>query len=83
MMSNRIVSTGSSAPIKGVVCSVVGGLLFTLNDALVKFVAGDYPTGQLMFVRGIFVSKIVGINAHYLFNPGRNLLPSTFLMPDG
>lgn len=34
---------------------VTGGLFLTMNDALLKWLAGDYSVGQLMFVRGLFV----------------------------
>jgi len=34
---------------------VAGGLFITLNDAVLKWMAGDYPVGQIMFVRGLFV----------------------------
>ncbi len=54
-MANRTVSAGSSAPLKGVLCIVTGGLFLTMNDALLKWLAGDYPVGQIMFVRGLFV----------------------------
>lgn len=54
-MANQIVSDRLSAPMKGVLCMIVGGLFITLNDALLKWMVGDYSVGQIMFVRGLFV----------------------------
>jgi drug/metabolite transporter (DMT)-like permease len=34
---------------------VLSGLFLTLNDAALKWLAGDYPVGQIMFLRGVFV----------------------------
>jgi len=34
---------------------VVAGLLLTANDAVLKWLTGGYLTGQIMFVRGVFV----------------------------
>lgn len=31
------------------------GLFLTLNDAVLKWLTGDYPVGQIMFLRGLFV----------------------------
>ncbi len=38
-----------------VMCMLVGTAVLTLNDALIKALAGTYPTGQLLFIRGLFV----------------------------
>jgi drug/metabolite transporter (DMT)-like permease len=34
---------------------LVAGLLLTTNDAILKWLTSGYPTGQIMFVRGIFM----------------------------
>ncbi len=31
------------------------GFFLTLNDAVLKWLTGDYPVGQIMFLRGVFV----------------------------
>lgn len=38
-----------------IVCMLVGAAILTLNDGLIKHLAGTYPTGELLFIRGIFV----------------------------
>lgn len=38
-----------------ITCMLVGTAVLTLNDALIKALAGTYPTGQLLFIRGLFV----------------------------
>jgi drug/metabolite transporter (DMT)-like permease len=34
---------------------VIAGLLLTANDGILKWLTGGYSTGQIMFVRGLFV----------------------------
>jgi drug/metabolite transporter (DMT)-like permease len=41
---------------KGILCMVAGGALITVNDAILKWLSDTYPVGEVMFVRGIFVS---------------------------
>lgn len=38
-----------------IACMLVGTAILTLNDALIKALSGTYPTGQLLFIRGLFV----------------------------
>jgi drug/metabolite transporter (DMT)-like permease len=38
-----------------IACMLVGTVVLTLNDALIKVLAHTYPTGQLLFIRGLFV----------------------------
>lgn len=38
-----------------IVCMLVGAAILTLNDGLIKLLAGTYPTGELLFIRGLFV----------------------------
>ncbi|MEM7670786.1 MAG: DMT family transporter [Pseudomonadota bacterium] len=38
-----------------VLCMLGGTAVLVLNDALVKALAETYPTGQLLFIRGLFV----------------------------
>jgi drug/metabolite transporter (DMT)-like permease len=53
----------SSAPLHGIACMVAGGALLTANDALLKWLSADYPVGQILFVRGLFVMVPVGLLA--------------------
>jgi drug/metabolite transporter (DMT)-like permease len=47
--------SGSSHPLKGILYMVVAGLLLTANDGILKWLTDGYSSGQLMFVRGLFV----------------------------
>jgi drug/metabolite transporter (DMT)-like permease len=49
-----------SYPAKGIACMVIGGALLTLNDALLKWLVGAYPVGQLLFLRNLFVLAAIG-----------------------
>lgn len=42
-----------SATTIGVLCAVVASTAFTLNDAGIKFLSGDYPLHQIVFVRTV------------------------------
>ena len=57
-MKNAV--TPSSAA-KGIACMVAGGVLLTLSDAIMKWLTGTYPVGQIIFLRGVFVSIPVGL----------------------
>ena len=46
---------GSASPGRGIFYSLLGGFLLTANDAVLKWLTGDYPVGQLLFFRGLFV----------------------------
>lgn len=39
---------------------VIGGALLTANDAVLKWLSGDYPVGQIMFLRGLFMFVPIG-----------------------
>lgn len=38
-----------------IACMLSGAAILTLNDALIKGLAETYPTGELLFIRGLFV----------------------------
>lgn len=40
---------------RAVMCMLGGSLLLTINDALIKSLAANYPVGEVLFVRGVFV----------------------------
>lgn len=50
---------GSASPGRGILYSLLGGLLLTANDAVLKWLTGDYPVGQLLFFRGLFVLLVI------------------------
>jgi drug/metabolite transporter (DMT)-like permease len=49
------VSRVSSAPMLGIGCMLIAGLLMTANNAILKWVTGGYPAGEVIFIRGIFI----------------------------
>lgn len=44
---------GSTAPGRAIALAVAGGALLTISDAGLKYLAGDLPPGQIMFIRGV------------------------------
>ena len=48
-------TVGFSTSLKGILCMLAGSALLTGNDAVLKWLTADYPVGQVMFLRGIFV----------------------------
>lgn len=46
--------SGSLSSTKGIACAIAGGALLTLNDGVMKWLTGSYPTGEILFVRGAF-----------------------------
>lgn len=40
---------------KGIACMILGGLLLTINDAIQKWMTTDFPTGQLLAMRAVFM----------------------------
>jgi drug/metabolite transporter (DMT)-like permease len=45
---------------RGIAALVVGMAAFTVNDALVKFVARHYPVGEIIFARGVMAVALIG-----------------------
>lgn len=46
----------AAAPVlRAVVCMLVGVVLLSLNDALIKSLTQGYPVGEILFLRGVFV----------------------------
>jgi drug/metabolite transporter (DMT)-like permease len=58
----NIPSTDAS-PLRGIACMVAGFALLTLNDAVLKWLTASYPTGEIVFMRSIFVMMLVAILA--------------------
>ena len=61
MSNSGNITTGSSAPLKAIICMLLGTAILALNDAVLKWLTSDYPAGQIMFCRGIFISLPLGI----------------------
>ena len=49
------------APGRGIACMVGGSLLLTMNDGVVKWVAGDFELGQVLFSRGLAAMIIIAL----------------------
>lgn len=45
----------TDAPGKAILCALAGGAVLTLNDGLVKTLAAEFPTGQILAIRGMFI----------------------------
>ncbi len=57
----RLVQTGPA-----ILCMLASVILLTCNDTIVKSLSGHYPTGQLLFIRGLCVWPwIVGLAYWY------------------
>jgi len=54
-MSSVNPLSSSAAPVRGILYMLVGSALLTVNDSVLKWLAGSYPVGQLMCLRGLFV----------------------------
>lgn len=54
-------SPASISPVKGIACVVGGGALLALNSTVAKFLVADYPAGQIMVVRALFVFLLVAV----------------------
>jgi len=59
------MKTRSQAPLAGIACMVGGGALLTLNDVTVKWLSADYPIGEIMSLRGLFVFLPIALIAGY------------------
>ena len=46
---------GAAPTVRAVVCMLIGVVLLSLNDALIKSMTQGYPVGEILFVRGAFV----------------------------
>ncbi|MDA0675671.1 MAG: hypothetical protein O3A88_04825 [Proteobacteria bacterium] len=47
--------------VEGIACMVIGGLVLTVNDAIVKYMAGLYPVGEVMFIRGAATVLLIAL----------------------
>ncbi|NQU61444.1 MAG: DMT family transporter [Rhodospirillales bacterium] len=50
---------------RGIAFMLLGGALLTMNDAVLKWLTGDYPVGQIMFMRGLFVFLPISILVYH------------------
>ncbi len=56
-------SARPNAPGRGILFMLLGAAVLTVNDTVLKWLTGGYPTGQIMFMRGIFVVLPVAVLA--------------------
>lgn len=53
----------TDAPGKAIALALAGGAVLTLNDGFVKALTADFPPGQVLALRGLFVYIVVAIFA--------------------
>ena len=53
--------TRANAPGRGILFMLLGTAILTVNDAILKWLTAGYPTGQLIFMRGIFVTLPIAL----------------------
>ena len=53
--NDTIVMAYPAKSARAIGCMLLGVGLLTFNDSLMKSLAGGYPVGQLLFLRGIFI----------------------------
>lgn len=53
----------TDAPGKAILLALVGGVIFTLNDGIVKTLTADFPPGQVLALRGVFIYMMVAMFA--------------------
>lgn len=46
-------------PGRAIICALAGGAVLTLNDGLVKSLAAEFPTGQVLAIRGMFIYLMI------------------------
>lgn len=49
----------TDSPGKAILCALAGGAVLTLNDGLVKTLSVDFPVGQVLALRGVFIYIMV------------------------
>jgi drug/metabolite transporter (DMT)-like permease len=60
-----MAGTPLTASVRGILCMVAGMALLTLNNAFLKTLSLDYPTGQLVALRAVFVFIPIAVLAWY------------------
>jgi drug/metabolite transporter (DMT)-like permease len=50
-----MVANIPSRPLAGIGLMLIGGLVMTVNNAILKWLSVGYPAGQIMFIRSVFI----------------------------
>lgn len=58
-MTTSIAAAGSTANRRGIAAMALGMVSFVANDALIKLVSVSLPSGQLIFIRGLFAIALL------------------------
>ncbi len=53
----------TDSPGKAILLALAGGAVLTLNDGLVKALTADFPPGQVLALRGVFIYLVVALFA--------------------
>lgn len=59
--STVAVATQQDSALKGIACFVASGAISALQDSTIKWLAGSYPVGQLLALRGLCIIATLGI----------------------
>ena len=78
----NISPPGTPGVLRGIVLMTAGCVVITVNDGIMKWLTGDYPPGEVIFVRGLFVAVALallvyragGLHTLRVTNPAGQLL---------
>ena len=57
------VTVQHAAPLRGIALMVVSTLFMGLNNAVLKLLTTGFPTGQILFMRGVAILPVIGLFA--------------------
>jgi drug/metabolite transporter (DMT)-like permease len=60
-MSLALPLHARSENIRGIIAMLAAMAVFVVNDTLIKFAAASLPTGETIFIRGVFMALLCGI----------------------
>ena len=79
---------GRRANTRGILCMLASVCIITLNDSLLKWLSPDFPVGQIMAIRGLFVFLPVlalarwegGLHMLRISRPGAQTMRAVFVV---
>ncbi|MDA1072865.1 MAG: hypothetical protein O2825_15930, partial [Proteobacteria bacterium] len=79
---------GRRANTRGILCMLASVCIITLNDSLLKWLSADFPVGQIMAIRGLFVFLPVlalarwegGLHMLRISRPGAQTMRAVFVV---
>ncbi|MSO93784.1 MAG: DMT family transporter [Rhodospirillales bacterium] len=87
-MRESSIATQQDSAIKGIACFLASGLISALQDSTIKWLAGSYPVGQVLALRGLcvlltlgfFVWHAGGLGCLIVRQPGAQALRAVFFV---